>query len=133
MKHITSLCSLILAGTALSAAQATAIFTDQASFLSHVKPGYYLETFDSLAQFTSLNSPLSFSTNGFSYTTSAPSADNKFFNIGPMGDVWLSTFDGFTKIVFNFTSSNITAVGGNFFLTGYDWQRRSGHNHADAG
>jgi hypothetical protein len=99
----------------ISHSSATTIYTSQAAFLAHTQPGYYLETFDSLPRFTTLNSPLSFFTNGFSYTASAN--NDGFFNVGPMGDVWLSTFDHSTNIVFDFTSSNVTAVGGNFFLT----------------
>jgi hypothetical protein len=109
---------VVLTATAtISHSSATTIYTSQATFLAHTQPGSYLETFDSLPQFTPLNSPLSFSKNGFSYTASAPSADNQFFNTGTVGDVWLSTFDHSTNIVFDFTSNNVTAVGGNFFLT----------------
>jgi hypothetical protein len=97
----------------ISHSSATTIYTSQAAFLAHTKPGSYLETFDSLPQFTPLNSPLSFSKSGFSYMASAPT----FFNVGTTGDVWLSTFDHSTNIVFDFTSNNVTAVGGNFFLT----------------
>ncbi len=109
---------VVLTATAtICHSSATTIYTSQAIFLAHTQPGSYLETFDSLPQFTPLNSPLSFSKNGFSYTASAPSADNQFFNTGTVGDVWLSTFDHSTNIVFDFTSNNVTAVGGNFFLT----------------
>ena len=109
---------VVLTATAtISHSSATTIYTSQPTFLAHTQPGSYLETFDSLPQFTPLNSPLSFSKNGFSYTASAPSADNQFFNTGTVGDVWFSTFDHSTNIVFNFTSNNVTAVGGNFFLT----------------
>ena len=107
----------VAAAAMIAHSSATTIYTSQAAFLAHTHPGYYLETFDSLPQFTPLNSPLSFSKNGFSYTASAPSADNQFFNAGTPGDVWLSTFDHSTNIVFDFTSNNVTAVGGDFFLT----------------
>ena len=108
---------LLTATATISHSSSNTIYTSQATFLAHTQPGSYLETFDSLPQFTPLNSPLSFSKNGFSYTASAPSADNQFFNTGTVGDVWLSTFDHSTNIVFDFTSNNVTAVGGNFFLT----------------
>src|SRR5438067_4363860 len=67
---------LILMSLALSAmtARATAIYTNQAAFLAATQPGYYLETFNSLPQFTQLASPLSFSSNGFSYNATAPTA-----------------------------------------------------------
>jgi hypothetical protein len=109
--------AIALATAMISHSSATTIYTSQAAFLAHTRAGSYLETFDSLPQFTALSSPLSFSKNGFSYTASAPSADNQFFTVGTPGDVWLSTFDHSTNIVFTFTSNNVTAVGGNFFLT----------------
>src|SRR5437868_14307003 len=108
---------LILMSLALSimTARATTIYTNQAAFLAATQPGYYLETFNSLPQFTQLASPLNFSSNGFTYNATAPTAG--FFNIGPSGDTWLSTFHEFDPIVFNFTSNNVTSVGGFFFLT----------------
>ena len=108
---------LILISLALSAmtARATATYTNQAAFLAATQPGYYLETFNSLPQFTQLASPLSFSSSGFSYNATAPTAG--FFNLGPTGDTWLSTFHEFDPIIFNFTSNNVTSVGGFFFLT----------------
>lgn len=108
---------LILMSLALTAmtTQATTIYTNQAAFLSATQPGYYLETFNSLPQFTQLPSPLSFSSNGFSYNATAPTAG--FFNVGPSGDTWLGTFHEFDPITFNFTSNNVTSVGGFFFLT----------------
>ena len=108
---------LVLVSLGLSAipTQATTIYTNQAAFLAATQPGYYLETFNSLPQFTQLASPLSFSSSGFSYNATAPTAG--FFNIGPSGDTWLSTFHEFDPIIFNFTSNNVTSVGGFFFLT----------------
>ena len=108
---------LVLVSLGLSAipTQATTIYTNQAAFLAATQPGYYLETFNSLPQFTQLASPLNFSSNGFTYNATAPTAG--FFNIGPSGDTWLSTFHEFDPIIFNFTSNNVTSVGGFFFLT----------------
>jgi hypothetical protein len=109
---------LVLVSLGLSAmtTQATTIYTNQAAFLAATQPGFYLETFNSLPQFTSLTPPLNFSKNGFSYNATTASG-NPFFNIGPSGDTWLSTFHEFDPIVFNLTSNNVTAVGGFFFLT----------------
>ena len=108
---------LVLVSLGLSAipTQATTIYTNQAAFLAATQPGYYLETFNSLPQFTQLASPLNFSSSGFSYNATAPTAG--FFNLGPSGDTWLSTFHEFDPIIFNFTSNNVTSVGGFFFLT----------------
>ena len=106
---------LVSLGFSVMTARATAIYTNQAAFLAATQPGSYLETFNSLPQFTQLASPLSFSSNGFSYNATAPTAG--FFNLGPTGDTWLSTFHEFDPIIFNFTSNNVTSVGGFFFLT----------------
>src|SRR5438105_12441007 len=81
---------LVSLGLSVMTTHATAIYTNQAAFLAATQPGYYLETFNSLPQFTQLASPLTFSSNGFSYNATAPTAG--FFNIGPSGDTWLSTF-----------------------------------------
>ena len=114
LKH-SLLLVLVSLGVSAIPTQATTIYTNQATFLAATQPGYYLETFNSLPQFTQLASPLNFSSNGFTYNATAPTAG--FFNIGPSGDTWLSTFHEFDPIVFNFTSNNVTSVGGFFFLT----------------
>src|SRR5437763_16265201 len=113
---------LILISLALSlmTAQATAIYTNQAAFLAATQPGYYLETFNSLPLGTippTLPPPLNFSKNGFSYSATTASGNDFFPFIGPSGDEWLSTFHEFDPIIFNFTSNNVTAVGGNLFMT----------------
>ena len=114
LKH-SLLLVLVSLGVSAIPTQATTIYTNQATFLAATQPGYYLETFNSLPQFTQLASPLNFSSNGFTYNATAPTAG--FFNIGPSGDTWLSTFHEFDPIIFNFTSNNVTSVGGFFFLT----------------
>jgi hypothetical protein len=119
---------LALAGLALSAHAQTSTYSDQATFLAHVQPGYYLETFDTQPLNSPVDSPLSFSSNGFSYTASVPDVQNSsggfdpgsFFNVGTSSDVWLSTNLSQDTITFNFTSGNVTAVGGNFFNTDVD-------------
>jgi hypothetical protein len=110
---------LVSLGLSVTTTRATTIFTNQAAFLAATQPGFYLETFNSLPLGTippTLASPLNFSKNGFSYSASTASGQD-FFNIGPTGDVWLSTFHEFDPIVFNVTSNNVTAIGGFFFLT----------------
>src|SRR5438067_264623 len=88
LKH-SLLLVLVSLGVSAIPTQATTIYTNQATFLAATQPGYYLETFNSLPQFTQLASPLNFSSNGFTYNATAPTAG--FFNIGPSGDTWLST------------------------------------------
>jgi hypothetical protein len=104
----------LLFTASISSSFATTIYTNQASFLAATAPGYYLETFNSLPQDTTIPSPINFSGNGFSYSASAAGG---FFNVGPSGDTWLSTDQPLTDIVFTLTSNNITSVGGYFFLT----------------
>ena len=97
----------------LSGARADTLYTNQASFLSALAPGSYLETFDSLPQNTLLASPLTFSQNGFSYT--AATTQSTFYNAGPAGDVWLSTNRANDPITFTITGGGPTAIGGYFF------------------
>jgi hypothetical protein len=82
-----ALCTLAFATIGISTLQATSIYTNQATFLSNVQAGYYLETFDSLPT-GFVASPHGFSGNGFSYTASADHLN--FFNSGSGSDVWLS-------------------------------------------
>jgi hypothetical protein len=95
-------------------------YTDLATFLANVQPGYYLETFDSFPAFGSVSTPHSFSGgagNSFSYDATAASG---LFSVAvppPDGDVSLSTTNEADPIIFTFTSGNVTAVGGYFFPT----------------
>jgi hypothetical protein len=113
---VTMAAALVVLGGAM-AVQAQVIFSDQAAFLAQVGSGYYLETFDEVPQFTVVPAPLAFSTGGFSYTASTEPILQDFFPAGPPGDTWLSTNAPSDDIVFDFTSGNVTAVGGFFFRT----------------
>ena len=100
------------------------IYTDQAASLKQVKPGYYLETFDSLPVFTGLLQPAFFSANGFSYNANATyfgSDQRGLFSVSPdstqPNDIALSTTQSNAAITLTFTSGNVTAIGGDFFLT----------------
>jgi hypothetical protein len=100
-----SLCSL--------PAIAGVLYTDPSVFLAGVQPGYYLETFDSLVV---NGSSVDFAANGFSYTATATS--------GLYAGAWLSSSDYLfgannpdEPVTFTFTSGNVTAVGGWFFVT----------------
>jgi hypothetical protein len=90
---------------------ATTMYTTSASFLATVASGSYLETFTQPEVDTGLM--FSYSTNGFAYSITA--------NDG-MSDVYRSgTFVGSSlpaeSLTIAFTSGNVTAVGGNFFIT----------------
>ncbi len=123
MRAIRITAVTVLAMLGGSVARADMIFTDQAAFLANVQSGSYLESFDALPQGQPAPSPLVFSGNGFGYTANTDTFDggsgDGFFPSGPPGDTWLSTATLGDVIVFRFTTGNITAVGGSFFLTDF--------------
>jgi len=94
--------------TGVTTSRGATVYTDQATFLSNVQSGYYLETFDSLPPFPP--PPLYFSMNGFSYT--ATTATDLFYTLGGSLSTYLKDVD----ILLTLTSNNITAIGGYFFL-----------------
>jgi hypothetical protein len=95
------------------------IYTDKTTFLQHVQPGYYLETFDELPAFAKITTPYPFSGNGFNYNASAP-LELFGIQVSPPSDNALSTNVPQDPLTLTFTSNNVTAVGGNFFLTDHD-------------
>jgi hypothetical protein len=95
----------------LPASAITLTYTDQASFLSNTS-STYLENFDSL---TNNVNPQSFSQGGFSYSVS--SDNGLFLSSGNTGSQNLSAYTDFVPLTINFTSNNVTAVGGKFFFT----------------
>jgi hypothetical protein len=109
----------MLAGSSVSA-RADIIYTNQASFLANVQPGFYLETFDTegFPNFGSIPTPTVFSQNGFTYSANTPGPNGLFTLFEPPGgpSIALSTTDPDVPIVISFTSGNVTAVGGTFFL-----------------
>lgn len=98
-----------LAGNAY--AQST-VYTNQSSFLEQVQSGYYLEDFNKGAP-GPLNSPVLFSQGEFSYQIDAPSKKVYYTR---NNDVAISTIRDTNELIVTFTSNNITAIGGNFFL-----------------
>jgi hypothetical protein len=99
---------------AASAPAGTVIYTDEAQFVAQTQPGYDRETFTALSD-GPMKSPLTFSNNGFAYR--AESLGDFFVQSQPPVK-WLS--DGLIAgdvIKIDFTSGNVTAVGGRFFNT----------------
>ena len=86
---------------------ATVVYTTSASFLSHVAPGSYTNTFTGLPN---PPGPMSFSGNGFAYTASAP---DDLYVLGG----FLGTNLPNQALTINFTSGNVFAIGANFFNT----------------
>jgi hypothetical protein len=101
---------------------ADTLYSDQASFLNQVAPGYYLETFDGLNGLKNLGNDLYFSSNGFSYWAHAfggYSYGNGQFYGGYLNygdDLVLMASEQGTTFTFDFLNGGVTAVGGTFFL-----------------
>jgi hypothetical protein len=96
----------------LSASAITLTYTDQASFLSNTS-STYLENFESL---TSTSNPVLFSQSGFSYSVSTD-IDTPYSGTGNTGSIFLGVYSNTSNLTINFTSGNVTAVGGKFFFT----------------
>jgi hypothetical protein len=77
-----------------------------------VQPGYYFEDFSTTGNANSIN----FSKNGFSYTASALSGLGEFTVPGANVPSLSTNLNHLIPITFEFTSSNVTAVGGTFFM-----------------
>lgn len=89
------------------------IFTDRATFLQNVSPGFYEEDFVDVPVGPAGPS-LSFSGNGFAYTVTAVGAgSNNLFNDPGI----ISTDSAVDAILVTFTGAPVTAVGGNFWAT----------------
>lgn len=103
----------------MNAAAGTTMYTDEASFVGAVAPGYYLEDFSSLSP-GDVSTPLALGpVNGFSYEISAV---NGLYS----GDENLTTVSPNTALVIDFTGDTVFAAGGNFWLTDIDLQPVAG-------
>ncbi len=92
----------------------TTVYTDESSFVSAVKLGYYLENFNSFAYGSFTESSLDLGpANGFSYTMSSPGG---LFSC----DGSMSTALETDPLNIIFTGSSVTAVGGIFWPTDVD-------------
>jgi hypothetical protein len=107
-------CLLLLSAVSAQKVSAATVFTSSASFLSNVQPspGSYTEGFN--ADFGNAASGLEFSTNGFTYNVVA--AGPEPLDLYQSGD-FIATEATNEVLTINFTSGNVTAVGGNFYLT----------------
>jgi hypothetical protein len=102
--------------------QAATLYTDLASFLDNIQAGEYLNDFNTLTAGDQGVTSQSFSGSGFSYTITPTVASGTANNtwVAPVtgGDKAMSTRFSMRGLRIDFTSGNITAVGGNFFLLG---------------
>lgn len=111
-RHLVLLNTLVLT---LGSAYAGTIYSNSSSFLGAVQPGYYLENFNAVVGPQSAAS-MSFSGNGFDYTASAPLDVYAGPWAGGDGNLF-GVYMGADTLTFSFTSGNVTAVGGYFFVT----------------
>jgi hypothetical protein len=101
----------------LSSSALTTTFTNQATFLGNVAPGFYLENFNTLSTAGPTASPLPTFSNGvFSYIASVPSGGS-FFGANSFGTPAVSLNVATDTILITFTSGNVTALGGNIFAS----------------
>lgn len=89
------------------------VYTDRATFLQNVSPGFYEEDFAAVPV-GNAGPSLSFSGNGFGYTvTAVGTGSNNLFNDPGI----ISTDSAVDAILVTFTGAPVTAVGGNFWAT----------------
>jgi len=90
-----------------------ATYTDRATFITHVAPGFYENDFADLSDSSAAEPARSYSSGGFGYTVdTVPTPDDLWFFTGVM-----TTNGSGDQLVVTFTSGAVTAVGGNFFAS----------------
>jgi hypothetical protein len=101
--------------TTTAARAQTTTYTTSADFLAAVQGASYTETFDGTLEAVSAVS-YSFLQNGFGYTVTVPPPT---FDTMPVyrNGIFIGNLTDGESLVFTFTTGNVTAVGGNFFLT----------------
>jgi hypothetical protein len=102
---------MILAGAVMAAPAMADVYTDSASFLANVQPGHFFNNFTGVP--SGAVASLDYSSGGFSYTISTGGGVSGLFN----GTGIVSTDNAADVIRIDFTSGNVTAVGGNFWST----------------
>ena len=111
---LTFLCGISILAGSKAAIAGTITYTSQSNFTAAIDAGYFTQTFNSIG-FGGKPTPMNLSGGG--YTISAATTKNTFYNTGSGLDVWLSTNENATGIIFTFSGTLPTAVGGNFFLS----------------
>lgn len=96
----------------------TTVYTEEASFVGGLAPGWYEEDFSSLENAAG---EIARSANGFGYTVSA--ADGAF--VGG-DDLSLSTDQPGAALFVEFTGNPVFALGGNFWLTDFFFDTTTG-------
>jgi hypothetical protein len=109
---------LIMVAVLAGATGASAVdYTSEASFLGAINPSYYLNDFNDITGWQSLGSSDNYSGDSgtFAYTVTAPTEG--IWGVVPGGNGAVSTVDERNPLTISFTSGNVTAIGGLFFLT----------------
>lgn len=98
------------------------VLTSESNFLMELGSGYYLEDFNRFqTPYVNIPSPRSFvnETGTFSYSVSSTSGEDLYI-ISPQGlGRAVSVLDSKDNLLIEFPSLNVTAVGGQFFMTDY--------------
>ena len=117
LRFALSLTNLVVMINFITTAHAVdfTVYTDKSAFLAALSPGYYTETFNTLAVNTLLSSPIVLNSGPNQFQVSTGSGD--FYTPANGSDVWLSTDDRSASVNFSAFANNPTAIGGYFFLT----------------
>ena len=117
LRFALSLTNLVVMINFITTAHAVdfTVYTDKSAFLAALSPGYYTETFNTLAVNTLLSSPIVLNSGPNQFQASTGSGD--FYNSTNGSDVWLSTDARSDSVNFSAFTNNPTAIGGFFFLT----------------
>jgi hypothetical protein len=115
-------------GLALSVSAGAASFTSQTAFVNALQPGYIFNNFNSSdGQF---GNPYDMSQGAFDFNastddnTTGPGGPAVIFFLDLEGTLAMNiggggNFGGGDTLTLNFTSDNVTAIGGDFFLTNF--------------
>jgi len=110
-------------------ARAWQFFTNEANFTNAITTNAFTETFAAIPVNTAMDYLTNLSGNGFSFdaTTTTNTLDSALYGLDTEApDIWLSVYGSENVIVFTNFSTNVTAIGGNFFPTDYNGQLVSG-------
>lgn len=128
MRQLATLLAVVVALVATGRQSQAAFFTTEASFLAALNLGFYTNTFDGPINNSNSGSPVgqNFSgpspVNTFSYTAVAGGGSGVFVagSGGLTGSQFLKTTVQGNALTFTFTSNNVTAFGGYFFLSSFN-------------
>lgn len=106
---LASAALVVCAGSAMAS---STVYTDSASFLANVQPGFFFNDFATVP--VGSVPSVSASGNGFGYTITATGAgSNNLFNDPGI----ISTDSALDAILVTFTGAPVTAIGGNFWAS----------------